>query len=112
MTEQQQRQRQRQQQQSVPEDAPGAAGGDPFDDWDLGSGPGAAAPPRLGALPDPTVLLALLAALRRALPRELQEQLDALMREVLLTLRALIDWQLERLERRSRPPAVEDIPLD
>jgi hypothetical protein len=31
---------------------------------------------------------------------------------VLLTLRALIDWYLERLDAPDRAPAVEDIPID
>lgn len=49
---------------------------------------------------------------RRELPAGLQEQLTALLRELLLTLRALIDWYLERLERGPRKPRVEDIPID
>ncbi len=63
-------------------------------------------------LPDLSPLFALLDALRRMLPPELQHQLNALQREVLLTLRALIDWYLERLDARSRPVQVEDIPID
>jgi hypothetical protein len=54
----------------------------------------------------------MLDALRRMVPPELQEQFAALQREVLLTLRALIDWYLERLDARSRPVTVEDIPID
>jgi hypothetical protein len=54
----------------------------------------------------------LLEAVRRGLPRELEEQFTALIREILLTLRALIDWYLERLERRPSEPRVEDIPID
>jgi hypothetical protein len=34
-------------------------------------------------------------------PPELQEQFYALQREVLLTIRALIDWYLERLDPSS-----------
>jgi hypothetical protein len=55
---------------------------------------------------------ALAEALRRGLPRELQEQFNSLLREVLLTMRALIDWYLERLERGERKPEVEDIRID
>ena len=33
-------------------------------------------------------------------------------REVLLTLRALIDWYLERLDRGERKPEVEEIRID
>ncbi|MDX6668155.1 MAG: hypothetical protein QOK04_1535, partial [Solirubrobacteraceae bacterium] len=46
------------------------------------------------------------------LPHELEEQFSQLLREVLMTLRALIDWYLERLERRPAEPRVEDIPID
>src|SRR3954453_14384878 len=63
-------------------------------------------------LPDFSPVFALLDALRRMIPPELQEQFAALQREVLLTLRALIDWYLERLDQRSRPVQVEDIPIE
>ena len=63
--------------------------------------------------PDLQALLALLDAVRDAVPEELSRQLAAALRELLLALRALIDWYLERLERRAEPPAsVEDIPID
>jgi hypothetical protein len=62
-------------------------------------------------LPDFSPVFALLDSLRRMVPPELQEQFLALQREVLLTLRALIDWYLERLDARSRPVEVEDIPI-
>ena len=70
------------------------------------------APPPRGQLPDLGAVLALVDGLRAAVPPELQQQVTALARELLLTLRALIDWQLERLEERPREPRVEDIPLD
>ena len=57
-------------------------------------------------------LFMLLDAVRHGLPRELEEQFTALLREVLMTLRALIDWYLERLERSPAEPHVEDIPID
>jgi hypothetical protein len=44
--------------------------------------------------------------------REVEDQLLRLIREFLLTLRSLIDWYLERLERPRREPEVEDIPID
>ena len=70
-------------------------------------------PPRsAGGGPDLAPLFALVEALRRGLPRELQGQFNSLLREVLLTLRALIDWYLERLDRAERRPEVEDIPID
>ena len=62
--------------------------------------------------PDISSLLALLEALRRAIPAELQEQFTALQREALLTIRALIDWYLDRLDKPELAPQVEDIPID
>ena len=68
-------------------------------------------PPRTGRL-DFSPLFVLLDALRRAVPRDLDEQFVRLIRETLLTLRSLIDWYLERLDRPRREPQVEDIPID
>jgi hypothetical protein len=74
-----------------------------------------------GAVPPPPLhaprldfgpLLMLLEAVRRGIPKELEDQFNQLIREVLLTLRALIDWYLERLDRRPEEPKVEDIPID
>jgi hypothetical protein len=64
--------------------------------------------PRLDFRP----LFMLLEAVRRGLPRELEEQFNTLLREILMTLRALIDWYIDRLERPAREPQVEDIPID
>ena len=76
--------------------------------------PGALPPPRYGQQPrlDLRPLFMLVEAARRGLPRELEDQFNALVREILLTLRALIDWYLERLERPRAEPRVEDIPID
>jgi hypothetical protein len=59
-------------------------------------------------------LLALLEAAREAVPPELSRQFAAALRELLLALRALIDWYLERLGEPSERASVEveDIPLD
>ncbi len=62
--------------------------------------------------PDLSGLIAILEALRRAIPVELQDQFNTLQRELLLTLRALIDWYLERLDKPELAPQVEDIPID
>jgi hypothetical protein len=63
-------------------------------------------------MPDLSPIIAIVEALRRVVPHELQEQFNALQRELLLTLRALIDWYLDRLERPELAPNVEDIPIE
>ena len=63
-------------------------------------------------VPDLSPLIAIVEALRRAIPHELQEQFNALQRELLLTLRALIDWYLDRLDKPELTPQVEDIPIE
>ena len=68
--------------------------------------------PARGGLPDLSPLFFFLDAMRRAVPQELQGQFNALVREVLLTVRSLIDWYLERLERGTAEPQVEDIPIE
>jgi hypothetical protein len=73
--------------------------------------PGAPPPPRSRPL-DLSALFVLLDGLRRAAPRELEEQVTQLIRELLLTLRSLIDWYLERLDGREQEPRVEDIPIE
>jgi hypothetical protein len=72
---------------------------------------GAPPPPRNPGL-DLSAFFVLLDAMRRAAPPELQERVTSLIREVLLTLRSLIDWYLDRLERPRREARVEDIPID
>jgi hypothetical protein len=69
-------------------------------------------PPLRGPQLDFRPLFMLLETIRRNLPQGLEEQFNTLLREVLMTLRALIDWYLERLERRPSEPHVEDIPID
>jgi hypothetical protein len=71
-----------------------------------------AARPGSGLGADADLLLALVAALRDRIPPDLQQRLAEAVREVLLALRALIDWYLEHSEhRRSGPSDVEDIPI-
>ena len=77
-----------------------------------GAEEGAQSPPPRGRTPDPAALFVLLDGLRRAAPRELEQQVTSLIREFLLTLRSLIDWYLERLDRPEREPQVEDIPIE
>lgn len=63
-------------------------------------------------------LVALLETLRDLIPAELKDQFRELLRQMLLLVRALIDWWVERIEgaggAASRPapgPGLEDIPL-
>ncbi len=81
-------------------------------DWEPGEPPPPPPPPRGNPGIDPAALFVLLDGLRRAVPRELEGQLSSLIREFLLTLRALIDWYLDRLDRPAKEPRVEDIPID
>jgi hypothetical protein len=61
---------------------------------------------------DLEVLVRVLEALRDLIPPELEKRLAEALREVLLALRALIDWYLERAERqRAAPSEVQDIPI-
>jgi hypothetical protein len=64
----------------------------------------------LGA--DADLLLGIVSSLRDRIPPDLQQRLAEALREVLLALRALIDWYLERTEHRRAPPSeVQDIPI-
>jgi hypothetical protein len=58
-------------------------------------------------------LMAALQTLRELIPPEVMQRVAAAIREVLLALRALIDFYLERLDRRRAEPAeVQDIPIE
>jgi hypothetical protein len=82
-------------------------------DWDTYVPPGAGdGGPRLGPGPDLRPLFALIDVMRSALPAELRDQFNSLVREVLLTLRALIDWYLEKLPGEKKGSQVEDIPIE
>jgi hypothetical protein len=92
-----------------------AAGGEPERErvpprgWQT---PGAGAAP---SAPDLQAILALIEAVRDAVPPELSRQLAEALRDLLVALRALLDWYIERLGEpapgRGRVE-VEDIPLD
>jgi|SRR5579884_358275 len=57
-------------------------------------------------------LAQILHSLRDLIPPELRQRLAEAVRELLLALRALIDWYVERLERRrAQPVEVQDIPI-
>ncbi|HEX6025993.1 MAG TPA: hypothetical protein VFZ00_28640 [Solirubrobacter sp.] len=62
--------------------------------------------------PDLSALFALLESARGAIPPELARQLADALRELLLAIRAVLDYSIERLERAPAPePEVEDIPI-
>ena len=54
-----------------------------------------------------------LQSLRELIPPDVLQRLAAALKELLLAIRAVIDWYLERLERRHTAEAseVEDIPI-
>ena len=61
-------------------------------------------------------LVSLVELLRDLLPAELREELAQVVRQILLLVRAVIDWWVARLERADDEPQpgavrVEDIPL-
>jgi len=58
------------------------------------------------------VLTQLSELLQEFVPEDLQRRIAEAMRELLVALRALIDWLVERLERRPAGPVeVRDIPI-
>jgi hypothetical protein len=61
---------------------------------------------------DAELIADVLARVRDLIPPDLQQRLGEALREVLLALRALLDWYIERLERRrAEPVEVTDIPI-
>jgi hypothetical protein len=78
---------------------------------DFGARAGGSLPPHR-PVPDLSGLMVLLDVVRAAVPREMQEGFTAMVREVLLALRALIDRYLLRLDGREERPRVEDIPIE
>jgi hypothetical protein len=57
-------------------------------------------------------LVAALASLRDLVPPELQRRLAEALRELLLAIRALLDWYIERLDREQAATSeAEDIPI-
>ncbi len=58
-------------------------------------------------------LVRMLALLRDVVPPELRAQLAELVRQLLVFVRAVLDWWIERMEPgpRGDEPRVEDIPI-
>jgi hypothetical protein len=68
--------------------------------------------PESSPFPDVSALLGLVEAARVALPPELSRQLAGALRELLMALRAVLDYSIDRLDRPPRAePEVEDIPI-
>jgi hypothetical protein len=65
------------------------------------------------AFPDLSALSGLLDLARSSLPPDLQRQLQQALRELLIALRAVLDYSIDRLEPGPEPPSstVEDIPI-
>jgi hypothetical protein len=77
--------------------------------WQAPPGDDDASSARLG---DVEVLVQAIHAVRELIPPDVLERLGTALRELLLAIRALIDFYLERLEhRRSEPTEVQDIPI-
>jgi hypothetical protein len=72
-------------------------------------------PPREGdarGRGDLELLMQLIQSVREVIPPDLQRRLAEALRELLLAIRALIDWYLERSEqRRAGAGEVQDIPI-
>jgi hypothetical protein len=61
---------------------------------------------------DLDLLMQLIQSVRDLIPPDLQHRLAAAVRELLLALRALIDWYLERMDhRRQESVQIQDIPI-
>ena len=87
------------------ETARAIAGSVPRHGWNAGSGG--------DPFPDLRPLVAQHENARHLVPPELAERLAGALRELLLALRALLDWWIDRMERREEPaPVVEDIPIE
>ena len=72
----------------------------------------AGGPPPADAFPDLGALIKLVDGLRGQLPPELARQLADALRELLIAIRAVLDYTIERLEQPPRGEReVEDIPI-
>lgn len=57
-------------------------------------------------------LISAVRSLRDLVPPEVMQRLAEALKEVLLAIRSLIDYYIERLERpREEPPEIKDIPI-
>jgi hypothetical protein len=67
--------------------------------------------PASSPFPDLSGLLSLVEGARSALPPELSRPLADALRELLVALRAVLDYSIERLDRARPETEVEDIPI-
>jgi hypothetical protein len=68
---------------------------------------------RPGAFPDLAQLTALIESLRGIVPPDLARQLADALRELLIALRAVLDWYIARLEPPEPASSdVQDIPVE
>jgi hypothetical protein len=79
-----------------------------FENPKQGAGPSTPPP-----FPDLSALTGLVELARSSLPPDLQRQLQQALRELLIALRAVLDYSIDRLEPGPEPPSstVEDIPI-
>jgi hypothetical protein len=94
--------------QRAAEEAAGAGGAVPPRGWsvpgDDRSGP---------SFPDLSQVAALLESMRGAVPPELARAVADALRELLIAVRAVLDWYIARLEpEEAREREVEDIPVE
>jgi hypothetical protein len=69
--------------------------------------------PASPAFPDLSALFALVETLKGSVPPELVQQLTDALRDLLLALRAVLDYSIARLEPPAAEPVqVEDIPVE
>ena len=94
--------------QRVAEEA--AAGAVPPRGWSV---PGDDRAGQAGPYPDLAQLTALIESLRDVVPPDLARQLADALRELLIALRAVLDWYIARLEPPEPPDSdVQDIPVE
>jgi hypothetical protein len=93
--------------QRAAEEAAAAAGAVPPQGWSVPGGE------RSTPFPDLAALAALADSLRGVVPPELARQLADALRQLLVALRAILEWYIARLEPAEPAPSeVQDIPVE
>ncbi len=65
-----------------------------------------------GVTPDLAAIMAVIEAVRGSVPDDISQQLADALRELLLALRALIDWYIDRLESLTKAGTAADKPVE